>query len=442
MLDPSGENTMSRPAEARINAEFTGQATTTFLTATGDNQLQFPFSDIGTEKQHSIWHRIGYDTARLATTSSREIPMKDLLALFILTSVLSTFAPQKASTMPSGPTTPTSVNMHTTQNSLEWAGVYEGVLPCADCPGIKTRLTPKSDNTFERVGQYPGRQGTGQTARGRFTWQASGNAITLDEHGGRLSLLYPSSGAAPNPVLTLVQQATEKNGLAQTLERYRWTLESAIDSRNRRIAMLPPSKDHPVVLSFSGNRLSLQGPCNRMMGGYEVSAPMQLTVRGGPTSTMMGCDPALMNADTVLAGILAKPLQVEIDNGQSPRLRLRSASNDTLIFTGEATPEALYGPGTTIFLEIAPQPIVCEHPPALETRCLQVRERHYDEHGLPVGTPEEWRPLYENIQGFTHKEGVRNVVRLKRFDRNPTATGTPSTLYVLDLVVETQLVTP
>ena len=357
--------------------------------------------------------------------------------------------------MPSGPTTSKPVDLHTSQNSLDWAGIYEGVLPCADCPGIRTTLTLINDNTFERIGQYPGRQDAGQTVRGRFTWQSSGNPITLDEHGGgqqysvgegRLSLLNPSGGregeAASNPVLRLVHQTTEKNGLAQTLERYRWTLESATDSRNQRIAMLPPSKDQPVVLSFSGNRLSLQGPCNRMMGSYEVTASMQLTVRGGPASTMMGCDPALMKADTVLAGILAKPLHIEIDNNQSPHLRLRSAANDTLTFTGEATPEALYGPGTTIFLEIAPKPVACEHPPASETRCLQVRERHFDEQGLSVGTPEEWRPLYENIQGFTHKEGVRNVIRVKRFDRNPTDASTPSTLYVLDLIVESELVTP
>ena len=380
--------------------------------------------------------------------------MKAVLTLFILTSALSTCTPQKASTMPSGPMTSKPVDLHTSQNSLDWAGICEGVLPCANCPGIKTRLTLNNDNTFERVGQYLGRQGAAQKVRGRFTWQASGNAITLDEHGGgqqlsvgegRLSLLYPSGGreGAPafNPVLRLVHQTPEKNGLAQTLERYRWTLESATDSRNRRIAMLPPSKDQPVVLSFSGNRLSLQGPCNRMMGDYEVSAPMQLTVRGGPASTMMGCDPALMKADTVLAGILAKPLHVEIDNGQSPRLRLRSAASDTLTFTGEATPEALYGPGTTIFLEIAPKHIACEHPPAPDNNCLQVRERHYDEQGLSVGTPEEWRPLYEKIQNFTHKEGVRNVVRIKRFDRNPTDAGAPSTLYVLDIVIESELVT-
>ena len=26
-------------------------------------------------------------------------------------------------------------DLHSSQNALDWAGVYEGVLPCADCPG-------------------------------------------------------------------------------------------------------------------------------------------------------------------------------------------------------------------------------------------------------------------------------------------------------------------
>ena len=264
--------------------------------------------------------------------------------------------------------------------------------------------------------------------------QQKTSAVPSEQHG--------EGSAAPNLVLTLVPQMTVNNNLTHTLERYSWTLESATDSRNRRIAMLPPSKDHPVVLSFSGNRLSLQGPCNRMMGGYEVSAPMQLTVRRGPASTMMGCDPALMNADAALSGILAKPLHIEVDSGQSPRLRLRSASNDTLTFSGVATPEALYGPGTTIFLEVSPRHVACEHPPAPYTNCLQVRERHFDEQGLSVGTPEAWRPLYENIEGFTHKEGVRNVVRVKRFNRNPAPKGASSTLYVLDMIVESEMVNP
>ncbi|MDE5451088.1 copper resistance protein NlpE N-terminal domain-containing protein, partial [Elizabethkingia meningoseptica] len=30
---------------------------------------------------------------------------------------------------------------HNAQNSLDWAGTYEGTVPCADCPGIKTTIT-------------------------------------------------------------------------------------------------------------------------------------------------------------------------------------------------------------------------------------------------------------------------------------------------------------
>ena len=60
------------------------------------------------------------------------------------------------------------------------------------------------------------------------------------------------------------------------------------------------------------------------------------------------------------------------------------------------------------------------------TRCLQYRERHYDDKGLLVGTPGEWKPLTVNIEGFTIAKA--------------SACGTPSKLYVLDLVVESQVV--
>jgi heat shock protein HslJ len=381
--------------------------------------------------------------------------MKAVSILFVFATFLPAFAQQKGSVVPSEPTTSKPADLHTSQNSLDWAGAYEGVVPCADCPGIKTRLTLNRDGTYERMTQYLERQGTAETVRGLFTWQANGNAITLDEHGGgqqysvdegHLSLLYRDGGRggspAPNLVLTLVPQTMVRNDLAQTLERYRWTLESATDGQNRQIDVLSQRKDHPVVLSFSGSRLNIQGPCNRIVGTYQINAARQLRVSGGPASTMMACDPGLMSADAALSDVLAKPLNVEIDDGPSPRLRLLSASNNTLTFIGQATPEALYGAGTRMFLEVSPQEVACEHPPAFNTSCLQVRDRHYDEQGLVVGTPGEWRPLYENIEGFTHKEGMRNVLRVKRFDRGSVPAGTSSTLYVLDLIVESEVVIP
>ena len=339
-------------------------------------------------------------------------------------------------------------DMHNSRNSLDWAGTYEGVLPCADCPGTKTRLTLNYDGSYRLVTQAQGSQNAEKSVTGVFTWQPSGNAITLDEQGGRqqfavgegrIMLLRPEGGPSADLVLTL--GAPHGEDLDQQLGRYRWTLVSATDANNRRIAGLPPGPDRPVVLNFAGSRLSVQGPCNRLVGGYEVTAANQLTVNGG-ASTRMACDPALMQADSALFNLLAKPLQVQMTGRPSAQLQLMSPGNGTLNFTGEPTPESLYGAGTTVFFEIAAQSVACPNPPSPNTRCLRYRERHYDDQGLAVGTPGEWKPLTVNIEGFTHREGVRNVLRVKKFQGPAPAGGAPSTLYVLDLVVESESVKP
>jgi uncharacterized lipoprotein NlpE involved in copper resistance len=72
---------------------------------------------------------------------------------------------------------------HNSRNALDWAGAYEGIMPCADCPGIKTRLTLLKDGRYELSTQYLERQVAPQTARGQFSWNAAGSAITLDAAG-------------------------------------------------------------------------------------------------------------------------------------------------------------------------------------------------------------------------------------------------------------------
>jgi heat shock protein HslJ/uncharacterized lipoprotein NlpE involved in copper resistance len=377
-----------------------------------------------------------------------------LIPFTILAMLLFGYAQEKEAQVPSGPAATKPPDSHTSQNSLDWSGVYKGVLPCADCPGIKTRLTLNRDGTFARVTQFMGRQNATETVGGRFAWQANGNAITLDEHGGgqqysvgegRLTLLRQEGGrggsGAPNRVLTMVPQKVAGDDLVHQLERYRWTLASATDSQNRRIDGLPPGKDHPVVFSFSGSRLSIQGACNRIVGAYQIDAARRLTVNGR-ASTMMACDAALMQADTALSAALAKPLRVEMKSRPSPWLRLTSASSSTLTFTGQPTPESLYGAPTIMFFEVSAKLVPCKNPPPPNTNCLQVRERHYDEKGLVVGTPGEWRPLEQNIEGFTHKQGERNVLRVKRFNRTAGPDGASSTVYVMDLMVESETVTP
>lgn len=73
---------------------------------------------------------------------------------------------------------------HSSRNALDWAGIYEGVTPCADCPGIRMRLTLQQDGRFALSTQYLDRQPAPQTVRGSFRWNAAGNTITLEGVGG------------------------------------------------------------------------------------------------------------------------------------------------------------------------------------------------------------------------------------------------------------------
>ena len=64
------------------------------------------------------------------------------------------------------------------------AGTYEGTLPAADCPGIKTVLTINADSTYELKQDYIDRPDSHD--------EASGVLQVLD--GGVLMLVRPSSG--------------------------------------------------------------------------------------------------------------------------------------------------------------------------------------------------------------------------------------------------------
>ncbi|WP_132980646.1 copper resistance protein NlpE [Pigmentiphaga sp. D-2] len=76
------------------------------------------------------------------------------------------------------------VDGHNARNTLDWDGVYEGTLPCADCPGIRTRLTLRQDGRYELETQYLDRQPRVDRVEGSFTWQPDGTRITLDQAAG------------------------------------------------------------------------------------------------------------------------------------------------------------------------------------------------------------------------------------------------------------------
>lgn len=79
----------------------------------------------------------------------------------------------------------TTIDAHTSQMALDWAGVYEGTMPCADCEGIETVIELKSDLTYVAKYTYLGKL-EGENVfknEGSFTWNDDGNSISLLAEG-------------------------------------------------------------------------------------------------------------------------------------------------------------------------------------------------------------------------------------------------------------------
>ena len=71
-------------------------------------------------------------------------------------------------------------SLHTSQNSIEWDGMYKGVLPCADCNGIETELILYKDQTYTITRKYLGKGGVANAdSKIPFSW-VNGNTIRLD----------------------------------------------------------------------------------------------------------------------------------------------------------------------------------------------------------------------------------------------------------------------
>ena len=231
---------------------------------------------------------------------------------------------------------------------------------------------------------------------------------------------------------------TADAAVVRALQDHHWTLQSASDAAGRPMeAMLPAG--HPVVMNFIDARLSIRGACNQMNGNWRLSPRTELAV-GRLAATMKACEPALMAADSALSAALEQPLGVEVTRGAAPSLRLTTASQQVLTFSGEPTLRSLYGAPKRLFLEIAEQTVDCALPSGEAGRCLRVREVRFDEKGLRKGPPGPWRSFTASIEGYTHTPGVRNVLRVDRYERKPAPAGQPSAAYVLDLVVESETV--
>ncbi|OZI77799.1 META and DUF4377 domain-containing protein [Bordetella genomosp. 12] len=235
------------------------------------------------------------------------------------------------------------------------------------------------------------------------------------------------------------EESTTMNAAAAALPltAYTWRLSGATDAGGQ--AILRTGVERGLRLSFTPDALNIQGGCNTQFGGYKLAGDV-LTV-ANLAASMKACEPALMRLDADVARVFQGALRLNRTGGAAaPGLQLTAADGSVLTFAGEPTAETRYGgAGETIFLEVAGATTACNHPMMPGQRCLQVRERRYSESGVALPPQADWQPLYQGIEGYQHHDGVRTVLRVKRYTRQQPPADAPDKVYVLDMVVEQQV---
>lgn len=78
-----------------------------------------------------------------------------------------------------GTRVPKQDTTHTSRTALDWAGIYAGVLPCADCPGLRETITLNKDSTYEITTQYVDRGDQIFRRGNEFSW-VDDNTIRLE----------------------------------------------------------------------------------------------------------------------------------------------------------------------------------------------------------------------------------------------------------------------
>lgn len=248
----------------------------------------------------------------------------------------------------------------------------------------------------------------------------------------------PETEAPPTNAVS----APEPEAVDVDVENYDWRLVRVLGADGQRDAgplADPGVIERPLELHFADGRLSSNGACNSMSGGYRLEDG---TLRVDTlVQTQRACPGGLMEADAELSALLESGPGFALAGLTPPVLTLTADDGRALVFEGVETPEAFYGSeGTRMFLEVAAERQPCSHPLIPDMRCLMVREVRYDDAGVQSRVSEDWQPLYQEIGGYTHEPGVRNVLRLKRFDIADPPADAPSVAYVLDMVVESETV--
>ena len=179
----------------------------------------------------------------------------------------------------------------TSQNALDWPGIYKGVMPCADCEGIATTLVLNNDSSYAMSETYTGKSTEALLNKGSFNWNAQGNTITLAD-------IAPGTRSAQFQVgeNRLTQLDLQGNKIEGALAD-KYVLAKEVNSiANKRWKLIelngkPVSGDADkffITLMEPEGRVQAKAGCNTISGAYDISGGFRIAF-SNMLMTRMAC---------------------------------------------------------------------------------------------------------------------------------------------------------
>jgi copper homeostasis protein (lipoprotein) len=173
---------------------------------------------------------------------------------------------------------------HNSANALDWAGVYNGVLPCADCEGIQTSLTLHQDQSYQLSTSYLGKEDASIEQQGKFEWNSAGTVIhLLDQTDGPVwyqvaegqLIQLDMQGQPITGDLADQYKLKKQNGqVTHQLTGVRWTLTELM---GQAIATTEPDLTPYLQFNEEGQVSGFAG-CNQFTGAYQADG-LKLTFK-------------------------------------------------------------------------------------------------------------------------------------------------------------------
>ncbi|WP_300671246.1 copper resistance protein NlpE N-terminal domain-containing protein [Soonwooa sp.] len=225
----------------------------------------------------------------------------------------------------------TSSSEHTAKTALDYQGVYLGVLPCADCEGIKTRISLNQDNTYLLQQDYLGKSKTSISEQGTYSFDKSGNVVTLKpnvKNGQPLKFFVSENyinmlNLDGSKITTSLKDNYILTKAYNQLLNKKWNIQElygkAFDAQNTM------KKDGSLILEEAKGRYVSSAGCNQLNGGYKVEAANNKISFNQGISTMMSCPN--MEAEQALAKVLQETKYFDV---QGDKLYLQNDKHKTI----------------------------------------------------------------------------------------------------------------